>query len=386
MGFSRPMVGLALLSVVVVAGCQTVGPSAAVARPSATPDLVAQSAAPTPAATASKVATTPVPSPVASMSALSASVVSSTPLDIFPGGPAVGSKALWYWDENTGRVVRLDVTNGRVVATIAIGDPAAAPYGTPKTVAANGDIVWVTDPSKHSVARIDPKTNTVVGPIFLEAVINATGASAAIVPFGLAIEDGALWVSDFDQGVVIRVDPSSQDVTNVVTGLDHPEGIAVGFGSIWVVEHRTGKIARIDPTTATVTDRITLPGTGDQSVCGMCVDNVVAGHDSVWVPLNFGHGVARIDPATNAVSATIPIDGYPDTVAEGNGAIWSAAWDGTIPCTDTRGYVARIDPDRNAVSGTVVVPCAVTAAVAGGDVWVGTADAPNGVTRLHIQP
>ena len=163
------------------------------------------------------------------MAALSASVVSSTPLDIFPGGPAVGSKALWYWDGDAGRVVRLDVADGRVVATIPIGDPAAAPYGTPKTVAADGDIVWVTDPSKHSVARIDPKTNKVVGGIFLEAIINGTGASAAITPFGLAIDGGALWVSDFDQGVVIRVDPSSQDVTNVVTGLDHPEGIAVGF-------------------------------------------------------------------------------------------------------------------------------------------------------------
>ena len=73
-------------------------------------------------------------------------------------------------------------------------------------------------------------------------------------------------------------------------------------------------------------------------------------------------------------------------MAEGNGAIWSAAWDGTIPCTDTGAYVARIDPDRNAVSGTVVVPCAVTVAWPVATSWVGTADAPNGVTRLHIQP
>jgi sugar lactone lactonase YvrE len=386
MGFSRPVVGLALLAVVTVSACQSVGPSAAVHVSSATPDLVARSAAPTPAASATAVATAIAPSPVESISALSASVVSSTPLDIFPDGPAVGSNALWYWDGEAGRVVRLDATDGRAVATIAIGDPNVGPYGTPKTVAAAGDIVWVTDPSKYSVVRIDPKTNTVVSPIFLEAVINGTGATASIVPFGLAIDGSALWVSDFDQGVVIRVDPSSKSVTNVVTGLDHPEGIAVGFGSIWVVEHRTGTIARIDRTTATVTDRIALPGTGDQAVCGMCVDNVMAGHDSVWVPLNFGHGVARIDPTTNAVSATISLDGDADTVAEGNGAIWSAAWDGTIPCTDTGASVARIDPGTNAVSGTVVVPCAITVAVADGDVWVGTADAPNGVTRLRIQP
>ena len=144
------------------------------------------------------------------MSALSASVVSSTPLDIFPGGPAVGSKALWYWDEQAGRVVRLDVTSGRVVATISIGDPTEAPYGTPKTVAASGDDVWVTDPSTYAVVRIDPTTNKVAARIPLEAV-NATGAAAAIVPFGLAIDGSALWVSDFDRGIVVRVDPSSKE-------------------------------------------------------------------------------------------------------------------------------------------------------------------------------
>ena len=108
--------------------------------------------------------------------------------------------------------------------------------------------------------------------------------------------------------------------------------------------------------------------------------------DSIWVPLNFGHGVARIDPTTNTVTAAIPLDRTADTLAVGNGAIWSAAWDGTIPCTDTGAYVVLIDPGRNVVSGTFVVPCAVTVAVAEGDVWVGTADAPNGVTRLHVRP
>ena len=386
MRISRPTIGLPLLSVLLLAACQSAVPGASGGGSSATAGPGVETSTPTAPVTSSPVAPTAPPSPAESIAALSATVVSSTPLDIFPGGPAVGSDALWFWDEGAGQVVRLAVRDGHVAATIPIGDPAKAPYGVPKTVAANGDVVWVTDPSTDAVVRIDPATNKVTTRIALEAIVNATGVDAAVVPFGLAIDGTRLWVSDFDQGVVVQVDPSTRRVTTVVTGIDHPEGLAVGFGSIWVVEHRTGTIARIDRATATVTGRITLPGTGDHPVCGMCVDNVVAGHDSIWVPLDLGHGVVRIDPTTNAVSATIPLSGVAQTLAEGDGAIWTAAWDGTIPCTDERAYVARIDPARNVISGTVVVPCAVTAAVAGGDVWVGTAEARYGVTRLHIQP
>ncbi|MFL5650402.1 MAG: hypothetical protein ACJ777_03910 [Chloroflexota bacterium] len=312
--------------------------------------------------------------------------MSTTPLDIFPGGPAVGSQAVWYWDEQAGKVVHVDATDGHVVATIRIGDPAHAPYGTPKAVATDGRSIWVTDASTNAVVRIDPKTNKVVERIPLAVPIAANGATVPVVPYGVAIDAGGLWVSDFDQGVVVRVDPSSRSVTAVVSGLDHPEGVAVGFGSVWVVEHRTGVIVRIDRATASVAARITLPGTGDNPVCGMCVNNVSAGQDSVWVPLNLGRGVARIDPATDAVSATITLGGFADTVAEADGAIWSAGWDGTIPCTDRAAFVARIDPDQNAVSGTLVVPCAVTVATGDGDLWVGSADAPNATTRLHIEP
>ena len=271
MGYSRPILGLALLSVVLAAACGTGGPSADGGVPAVTPSPNPQMSAPTAAAGSGRAEASSGGSPIESMSALSARVVSSTPLDIFPGGPAVGSQALWYWDELTGQVVRLDATDGRSVATISIGDPDQAPYGSPKTVAANGDIVWVTDASSHAVVRIDPVTNKVVDRIALDAV-DAVGVTGPVDPFGLVIDGTALWVSDFDQGIVVRVDPSSATVTNVVSGFDHPEGVAVGFGSIWVVEHRTGAIARIDLATATVAARISLPGTGDQAVCGMCVD------------------------------------------------------------------------------------------------------------------
>ena len=96
-------------------------------------------------------------------------------------------------------------------------------------------------------------------------------------PFGLALDGADLWVSDFDQGLVLRVDTASGRVTTMVAGIDHPEGLAVGFGSVWVVEHRIGgdrtdQISRPRP----LARRSTCRGQRRQAVCGMCVDNVVA--------------------------------------------------------------------------------------------------------------
>ena len=326
------------------------------------------------------VASTPASAP-----ALSATVVATIPLAVFPGGPAVTSDALWFWDDTAGSIVRVDVATDRAVATIPIGDPNATPYGTPKAITANEQTVWVSDDVNHAVARIDPATNKIVERIALDKIADPAVARP-VSPFGLALDREVLWVSDFDQGLVLRIDTKTKRVTLVVSNVDHPEGIAVGLGSIWVVEHRLGSIARIDPATGKVVATIALPGTGPDPVCGMCVDSVVTSSDGVWVPLDFGDGVARIDPGTNHVSAEIPLGRVVDSLAVGDRAIWAAGWDGSIPCTDTGASVTRIDEVTNVASGSTTVQCAVTVAVTSGALWVGTADAPNGVTRFDVGP
>jgi hypothetical protein len=323
---------------------------------------------------------TPANQQPSSTSGLALTVTSTIPLPGFPGGPAVTPGALWYWDETTGKVVRVGTATNQVVATISLGDPGSTPYGSPKAIAADDEVAWVTDVLHHAVDRIDPATNKIAGQIVLVA-----GASplitAPIDPIGLALDGSSLWVSDFDQSLVLRVDTVSKKVTNVVA-VDHPDGLAIGFGSLWVIEHRKAAVARIDLARGAISSTIALPGSGPHPVCGMCVDTIVSSPDGIWVPLNFGKGIVRIDPTTNAVSAQIRLDRRDDSLAAGAGAIWVAAWDGTIPCTDAGAIVARIDIATNAVAGTRVIPCAVTVAVAEGDVWAGTADAPNGVTRL----
>ena len=373
-----------IVAVGLVAGCATtssIGPStppATTMQPTAHPGALTEAASNTAIEPTGTSAASELPG---SESVAAATVVAAIPLAGFPGGPSAGSHALWSWDEATGKVIRIDTTTNKVVATISLGDPSVTPYGSPKAIAVDGPVVWVTDVLRHAVARIDPATNTIAERILLDKV-GSPAVSGPIEPFGLALDGAVLWVSDFDQGVVLRVDTTTKTVTKVIADIDHPEGLAIGFGSLWVVEHRKGAVTRISLRDGSVGPPIALPGTGPDGVCGMCVDSIAASSTGVWVPLDLGKAVARIDPATNAVATQVPFDRVVDSLAVGDGAVWVAAWDGSIPCTDTGAYIARIDGISDTVTGTTMIPCAVGVAVDDGAVWAATADAPNGVTRL----
>jgi YVTN family beta-propeller protein len=45
---------------------------------------------------------------------------------------------------------------------------------------------------------------------------------------------GALWVTNYDAGTVVRVDPASGKVTSTIRVGGHPFGIAFGDNRIWV--------------------------------------------------------------------------------------------------------------------------------------------------------
>jgi YVTN family beta-propeller protein len=45
---------------------------------------------------------------------------------------------------------------------------------------------------------------------------------------------GALWVTNYDAGTVVRVDPTSGTVTSTIKVGGHPFGIAFGDNRIWV--------------------------------------------------------------------------------------------------------------------------------------------------------
>jgi len=358
---------LCTLSVLLAAGC-SVPPPTTVNLPTGIPATVAADLTPT-----------NPPSAVAGVG----EIIATTTLELEPAGIAVGPGALWLWSEETGRVMRLDTATNQVVATIKIGNPNLAPYGSPKDVVVDGETVWVADASGSAVVRIDTQTNKIAERISLDNVKLADG-SHIFAPFGLALNGNTLWVSDFDLNTVIRIDTTSKKVVAVIEGVLHPEGLAVSDGAVWAVQHRSQSLVRIDPATNAIVETVHLVGgTSSGGTCGMCLDWAVASEDSIWVPMDRGWAIARIDPQTNKSVTPVTFNSNVRDVAIGENAIWvvgSLAPD--AECAKYPSFLARIDPRSNALVGQLTIPCAFSVAVSDGDVWVGST-VTNTMTRIR---
>jgi DNA-binding beta-propeller fold protein YncE len=123
--------------------------------------------------------------------------LSATSLDTDLPWMAAGANGIWV---SAGRsVARIDPTTNRLVAVIPI---VGVESRTWSFVAASDNAVWVVGPRRDGSARlwrIDPATNAVVGELLLSKTSSVEG---------LAVGEGAVWVSLFDTNKVLRIAPS----------------------------------------------------------------------------------------------------------------------------------------------------------------------------------
>jgi virginiamycin B lyase len=157
-------------------------------------------------------------------------------------------------------------------------------------------------------------------------------------PRGVALADGALWLTEEDSGTVVRVDPESGAVAPGIAVGGKPEGPAAGFGALWVPNWACDSVSRIDTQRRQMV--ASIPAGGGPS-------DVAVSANSVWVTNEKGHSLSRIDPHTNQVTATIAIDGRPVAIAANEQAVWVEDFD-----TDR---IWRIDPLTNRVVATIRV-------------------------------
>jgi virginiamycin B lyase len=218
--------------------------------------------------------------------------------------------------------------------------------------------VWISNKPTDSVARLDPKTNTVA------ATIPAGKRPCS----GLAIGFGSLWVPNCGDATIARVDLKTNQITSTIkTTIGNSEGsIASGAGSIWMMTDAKGTLARFDPATDKVVAEIYVP-TGSYGLAFGGSGN----DEALWVTSTEHDSVSRIDPHTNLVVETIAVGKAPRFIAVGAGAVW------TLNQGD--GSVSRIDPKTNKVVATVEVgvPGGGGDIAAGeGSVWVTSFEFP----------
>jgi virginiamycin B lyase len=217
--------------------------------------------------------------------------------------------------------------------------------GAPDWIAV-GESIWISNQPKDNVTRIDPKTNKITDVV--------TGLKKPCS--GLAIGFGSLWVPNCGDQTLARVDLKTAKITATIpTGVaDSEGGLAVTADSVWLLTDARSTLARLDPVANKIVAEVRLPAGCFTAAFGP------AGPDAaLWVTCTQANKVLRVDPQTNLVTNRIDVRPQPRFLAVGEGAVW-------VLCQG-EGNVVKIDPKTNKVAETIEVGVPG----AGGDIAAG---------------
>ena len=291
------------------------------------------------------------PNSVAAIDVHTDRVVGQVPVGTRPGAIAFGSGSLWVANLDDQDVSRVDPRTLRTLHSIPVRG------GSPTGIATSPAGVWVVESdttptasltSSVFVDRIDPEFDAPSGRVRIGNVIPSG-------PGVVAAQGHSVWVAP-STGLLTRLNPTTVKVAYQRDPNASPAGIAIGDGAVWLTDTEADNVVRVDPTGLLTPIPV---GSGPTAIA--------VGAGGVWVVDSLDDAVVRIDPASRSVTATIPVGLSPAGIAFGAGSVWVAnSGDGTV---------TRINPEHRQGDATIPVggsPQALT--VADGRVWV-TVDA-----------
>lgn len=279
-----------------------------------------------------------------------------------PDWPAEAFGSLWVLapDQRQPGILQIDPATNEVIGGVPLPGQLCQGF------VATDDSIWAC--VTEGVVRIDPDTSplSIRGEVAFE-----TGAAWGPLAFG----SGSVWALGADGGVInqlVRIDPAAMTATKIPLG-HGASTLAYGFDAVWVTAPQDGMVLRVDPATQEVSE----------FVSGLARPQLVSvGPDSVWVTLQGSEemapdepSVVRIDPDDGSVLAEIPTGAAVMHVWPDADAVWVCGRDL---------FLARIDPATNEVVETLSGPpstCAVT--VGFGSVW---ATAGNALKVYRFEP
>ena len=215
-----------------------------------------------------------------------------------------GYGAVWVGVCGTPMLVRVDARTGRITEKVRL---EVGNLLEESSVAAGAGRVWALS-ADGELVTLHPRTNKVS--------VHRAPAGATALRAGF----GALWVTNYDAGSLMRVDPASHKVVARIAVGSGPRFLAVGEGGVWVLNQFDGTVSRVDPTTNEVTATVAV---SDVAVEG---GDIAAGGGSVWARVSDSL-VARIDPGTNKIVARYGPSAGSGSVAADNQAVWVSAHD-----------------------------------------------------------
>ncbi len=259
----------------------------------------------------------------------------------------------WVTSERDGTVTRLDPATGKALRRVILRPGISG-------VAIGSKWLWLTDPRRHELLRLDAKTLRqkqaipipgAPGPIALSAsprrvwVADEDGSGIAVVnaesghrirtqlppraaPLRLAVGAGGLWASSSSTASVRRIDLGTLEPGRRILAGPRPAGVTVADGIVWVTNPPRGTVTGIDPSLQEVLDQVPV---------GSKPGGIDAGTSTIWVANAGDDTVTRIDLETGEVEGDpVHVGPEPGAVAVGGEAVWVA--------NNGDGTVTRIEP------------------------------------------
>jgi Protein kinase domain len=239
--------------------------------------------------------------------------------------------------------------------------------------------------------------------MLLAAALVALAAAAVAV---VALQDGGTAQPTPRLNTLVRIDPRTNEVTDVIPVQKLPYASAFGGGVVWVYNHASGTLSEVDAAAAVVrrtvpvgtTSQMTLPygpalvadddgawiigsdfesgrsfvtnvrRDGGKYVYSLDVDPVAVslGEGAVWVlgSRKSRYDLLRIDQTTGRITGRTTFRRKVESLTAGLDAVWVLA---SLP-----GVLYQVDPRNLRTIGVVAVgDRAVRPAVRDGQIWVG---------------
>ncbi len=132
--------------------------------------------------------------------------------------------------------------------------PGFYPHG----IASDGTDLWITDYDNITLSRIDPADGSVLDTVPLSIGENRS-------PRGVAWDGQYMWVASSSR--LFKVDPLTGESLLNWSGLDgSQQGVTFDGTNLWVVSRSAGNISCVDPATGTVLQQIPSPASSPRGI------------------------------------------------------------------------------------------------------------------------
>ena len=170
---------------------------------------------------------------------------------------AVGAGAVWALERARGQLTRIDPDTGR-------RKPLADGLGASSSIAVDGDAVWLGGP--EGVRKLDSRTGQELGSALVGRVPESTKSS-------IAVGREAVWFVGESSARLWSIDPRSVSTVGSEPIVVSPSAVAVDAdGAVWVASGAAASLSRLEPSTNAVETLET----------GVTAHGLVAGFGRIW--------------------------------------------------------------------------------------------------------